>query len=65
MNADGSKLSKRQDDVRVESYKNSGIFPLALLNFVSKAGGGFKNMDLDRIYSMDELTQNVNLTFSF
>jgi glutamyl/glutaminyl-tRNA synthetase len=60
LNHDGSKLSKRQNDVRVESYKLRGIMPLALINFISKAGGGFKDLDLDTIYSQDELTQKVS-----
>jgi hypothetical protein len=33
--------------------------PLALMNYISKAGGGFKDLDLDTIYSMDELTKKV------
>lgn len=60
LNHDGSKLSKRQNDVRVESYQQRGIMPLALMNFISKAGGGFKELDLDTIYSLDELTRKVS-----
>jgi glutamyl-tRNA synthetase len=60
LNHDGSKLSKRQNDVRVESYQHRGIMPLALINFISKAGGGFKDLDLDTIYSQDELTKKVS-----
>lgn len=62
LNHDGSKLSKRQDDVRVESYQQRGIMPLALTNFISKAGGGFKGLSLDRIYSLDELTRKVSFS---
>ncbi|XP_059490310.1 probable glutamate--tRNA ligase, mitochondrial [Neocloeon triangulifer] len=61
MNADGSKLSKRQGDIQIRNYEGMGIFPLALINYVSKAGGGFKNMDLDQIYSMDQLKDNFDL----
>jgi glutamyl-tRNA synthetase len=62
LNADGSKLSKRQGDIKVENYRKEGIFPEALLNFVIGAGGGFiKDVDRrSRIYTMKELIQQVS-----
>uniref|UniRef100_A0A183IMV5 Nondiscriminating glutamyl-tRNA synthetase EARS2, mitochondrial n=1 Tax=Soboliphyme baturini TaxID=241478 RepID=A0A183IMV5_9BILA len=37
----GGKLSKRDSSARVDQYQNRGYFPLAILNFVCFAGGGF------------------------
>ncbi|XP_051164834.1 probable glutamate--tRNA ligase, mitochondrial isoform X2 [Leptopilina boulardi] len=42
LNSDGSKLSKRQDNIRVEYYRQNGIFPVALINYITTTGGGFK-----------------------
>nr|CAD7262931.1 unnamed protein product [Timema shepardi] len=64
MNPDGTKLSKRQGDIRVESFRDGDIFPLALLNYVTHAGGGF-HRDLSdeklRIFSMEELIRLFSL----
>ncbi|XP_063234528.1 nondiscriminating glutamyl-tRNA synthetase EARS2, mitochondrial isoform X2 [Bacillus rossius redtenbacheri] len=58
LNPDATKLSKRQGDVSVGGLRERGIFPLALLNYVTLAGGGFTR-DLYRtkpcIYSLPEL----------
>ncbi|PNF34523.1 hypothetical protein B7P43_G10725 [Cryptotermes secundus] len=65
LNADGSKLSKRQGDIKVENYRKEGIFPQALLNFVVDAGGGFtKDMGRtkSRIYTMQELIQQFDIS---
>ena len=53
LNADRSKLSKRQGDVAVEDYLKNGYTPEALNNFLALLGWnpGGKN----EIYSMDEL----------
>lgn len=42
VNADGTKLSKRQGDISIKNFRNSGIFPLALVNYIMCAGGGFQ-----------------------
>ncbi|KAJ8941090.1 hypothetical protein NQ314_010495 [Rhamnusium bicolor] len=74
MNVDGTKLSKRQGDIRVSHYKENHIFPLALINFIVQSGGGFTK-DLERnikprCYSIEDLSnqnipqgvsQNVNI----
>lgn len=49
INSNGSKLSKRQGDIMVDSYRKQGIFPQALLNYVICAGGGFLT-DEDNYY---------------
>ncbi|EST05932.1 Glutamyl/glutaminyl-tRNA synthetase, class Ib, catalytic domain protein [Kalmanozyma brasiliensis GHG001] len=38
VNADGTKLSKRTGDVRVESYREKGVEPEALCNFLGLMG---------------------------
>lgn len=41
-NPDGSKISKRQNDIDVLSYRDRGYFPETLLLYLSSIGGGFK-----------------------
>ncbi|CRK97810.1 CLUMA_CG011186, isoform A [Clunio marinus] len=64
MNADGSKLSKRQNDIKLEYYRSKGIFPQALVNYVTQAGGGFNRKPDEQLYSyeMKELTQLFDVT---
>ncbi|KAJ4427268.1 hypothetical protein ANN_24886, partial [Periplaneta americana] len=65
LNADGTKLSKRQGDITIENFYKEGIFPEALLNFVTDAGGGFiKDIEpaKPRIYTLQELTKQFELS---
>ncbi|KAK9878460.1 hypothetical protein WA026_022099 [Henosepilachna vigintioctopunctata] len=66
LNSDGTKFSKRQSDIKIEHYRNSGIFPLALLNFVVNAGGGFDKDSHQnvkpRIYTVEELASQFDIT---
>lgn len=41
INQDGTKLSKRQGDIKIGHYRENGIFPLALINYITSSGGGF------------------------
>ena len=41
LNPDGSKLSKRNNDIDVMSFKERGFFPEALLGYFTTFGGGF------------------------
>lgn len=63
MNQDGTKLSKRQGDIKISYYREKGIFPLALLNFITHSGGGFAKDSEKHLkpvcYNLDELTQQV------
>lgn len=64
LNADGSKLSKRQGDIQLEHYKESGIYPLALLNYIIQSGGGF---DIDpseksTLHTLTELVEKFDLS---
>ncbi len=60
LNADRSKLSKRQGDVAVEDYLKKGYTPEALNNFLALLGWnpGGKN----EIYTMDELIEAFDIS---
>lgn len=63
MNADGTKLSKRQGDIKISSYREKHVFPLALLNFIVQSGGGFAK-DLEKnvkpkCHTIEELSKQV------
>lgn len=61
MNADGTKLSKRQDDIRLEYFRSSGYYPEAIVALLSLVGGGFPSADVQQtLYSLDELTGFVS-----
>ena len=40
MNPNGTKISKRQGDISIDHFRNTGIFPEVLLSFVTEFGGG-------------------------
>lgn len=63
MNADGSKLSKRQNDIKLEYYRIRGYFPRALLNYITQAGGGFKREPFEKMacYDMKKLTEKFDI----
>ena len=59
LNSDKSKLSKRKNDVSVDSYINKGYTKESLVNFLSLLGWHEKG---DReIYSLDELIQSFSI----
>ncbi|KAK4880776.1 hypothetical protein RN001_008922 [Aquatica leii] len=65
INPDGTKLSKRQGDIQISHYRESGILPQALINFITHSGGGF-DKDQERflkpkIYTMDELANQFDV----
>jgi len=60
LNADKSKLSKRQGDVFAEQYLDKGYLPEALINFLALLGWNPK--DDQEIYSLDELIKLFNLS---
>ncbi|HPI26318.1 MAG: glutamate--tRNA ligase [Candidatus Cloacimonetes bacterium] len=59
LNADRSKLSKRMNDVSVESYLEKGYLPEALLNFVALLG--WHSADDREIYNLEELAEAFSL----
>ncbi|XP_043262896.1 probable glutamate--tRNA ligase, mitochondrial isoform X1 [Colletes gigas] len=63
LNSNGTKLSKRQNDVQIESLRKDGIFPLAVLNYIIHAGGGFDNKGgAEYIQSYEELIKQFDVS---
>lgn len=59
LNADRSKLSKRQGDVAVEDYRDKGYLPDALLNFVALLG--WNPSASEEIFTIHELIRDFDL----
>ena len=59
LNADRSKLSKRQGDVAVEDYLKKGYTPEALNNFLALMG--WNPGEKSEIYTMDELIEAFDI----
>lgn len=59
LNADKSKLSKRQGDVAVEDYRDKGYLKEAIINFVALLGWNYG--DDKEFYEMDELIRKFSL----
>ncbi|HLB00715.1 MAG TPA: glutamate--tRNA ligase [Bacteroidota bacterium] len=59
LNADRSKLSKRQGDVAVEDYRAAGYLPEALVNFVALLG--WNPGDEREIFTPEELIREFSL----
>lgn len=60
INEQRQKLSKRQGDVSVESYKNKGYLPEALINFTAFLG--WNPGDDREIFSLDDLKKEFDLS---
>ncbi|KAH8302693.1 hypothetical protein KR044_009662 [Drosophila immigrans] len=63
VNADGTKLSKRQGDIGIQQFRERGYFPTALMNYISSAGGGFEHRPNSKpqLLSLAELAQQFRL----
>ncbi|MBD3270707.1 glutamate--tRNA ligase [Candidatus Peregrinibacteria bacterium] len=61
LNSDKSKLSKRQNDVSVESYLEKGYLKEAITNFVALLGWHPGKGIEKEIFSIEELIQNFSL----
>ncbi len=59
LNADRSKLSKRQGDVAAEDFRAQGYYPEALINFVAFLG--WNPGDERELFSLDELVEAFSL----
>lgn len=55
LNKDGTKLSKRRDDIRVEKLREQGFSPEAVLNLLVLAGGGFGKQHKDQFFQLPEM----------
>lgn len=61
LNKDKSKLSKRQNDVSVESYLEKGYMVPALMNFIALLGWHPGKGEEQEIYTIDELIKRFDL----
>lgn len=61
LNKDGTKLSKRQDDLHVHQLKLNGYFSEPVLNFITNSGGGFGRTS-KVVYSLPELSRRFQLS---
>lgn len=61
LNKDGSKLSKRQGDLHIDSLRRAGFYSDAVINFVSLVGGGFE----DKVYSLENIFNKNELVDRF
>jgi glutamyl-tRNA synthetase len=58
---EGGKLSKRQDDVSVTSYRERGFLPEAMINYLVRLGWGhgdqeiFSSGELQRIFTLENV----------
>jgi nondiscriminating glutamyl-tRNA synthetase len=59
LGTDKKRLSKRHGSVAVEEYRNQGILPEALMNFLALLG--WNPGDEREVMSLDELTQEFDL----
>lgn len=58
LNEDGQKMSKRRDAVSVVDYKDKGILPEALLNYLARLGWGHGD---DEFFSMEQFVEWFDL----
>lgn len=59
LNRDGSKFSKRQQSLSVESLRENGILPKSLINFIIHLSSGFHNKESNQSYELEELVNKV------
>lgn len=55
LNSDGSKLSKRVDDIRVDNMRRQGYLPETIVNYLSRMGKVIEIPDEERIYPVKDL----------
>ncbi len=59
VNTDRQKLSKRSMDIGIDSYKQAGIPPPALLNFAALLGWNPGNSPNKGVMTLDDMVDNV------
>ncbi|KAI9018374.1 Glutamyl/glutaminyl-tRNA synthetase [Hyaloraphidium curvatum] len=60
-NTDKTKLSKRNGDVHLESFRRKGYLPSALLNFVALLGWGPHGVDAHSFMSLPDMVEKFDL----
>lgn len=61
VNRDGSKLSKRHEHIRIETYRSAGYYPSTVTSYLTQMGGGFGSLEEGRIHSLEELSKVFRL----
>ncbi|KAJ1886443.1 hypothetical protein LPJ66_009632, partial [Kickxella alabastrina] len=61
MNADGSKLSKRNADAPVQNYVDKGYLPAALINYAALLGWHPGTASAQEIYTLPQLERSFSL----
>lgn len=63
LDSDGTKLSKRHNHANVDYYKDIGILPQALNNFITFNSSGFDwdNDSLGKSHSMNDMINSVRI----
>ena len=61
MNKDGTKLSKRQDDIRLDHFRCQGFYPESIAGLLCLVGGGFPlGIDIQKnLHTLPELAKSV------
>lgn len=59
---DGTKLSKRDEDISILGLKNSGYLPSAILNYVATLGMTWAKTAEQEAKTLNELASLVNYT---
>lgn len=60
LNKDGTKLSKRRDDIQVNKLREQGFSPDAVLNLLVLAGGGFGKQGKDQFLQLPEMVEKFS-----
>jgi len=62
LNSDKTKLSKRQEDLRIDSLREKGYYAEAIINFLALSGGGFSKIKGNPIRTLNQLIEDFDLT---
>ena len=61
INNDGKKLSKRHNNIRIDSFREDGLIPETITNYLSHIGGGFSSLNSKKIYSLAQFSDAFDL----
>ncbi|TPX09454.1 uncharacterized protein E0L32_009342 [Thyridium curvatum] len=64
VDANRQKLSKRNMDIGIDSYRDAHILPPALLNFAALLGWSPSNPPRKGVMTLDEMVENFSLRFT-
>lgn len=63
INTDGTKLSKRNNHIRISNFQEQKYYPETIVNYMTHLGGCFRldSSECNKIYSMNELANAFEL----